>query len=126
MNALLPLALPALALFILTPTNAQTPATVAAVVTSNEDLSTLTSALEAAGLTEALSGDGPYTVFAPTNETFAALPAGELERLLAAPDELAQLLSYHVVADRLQGQNFGESSTTAPPHSGRKRLKAQL
>lgn len=113
MNALLPFALPALALFILTPANAQTaaaqtPATVADVVSANEELSTLASALEAAGLAEALSGEGPYTVFAPTNEAFEALPEGELERLLAAPDELARILSYHVVADRLLEQNFGE------------------
>ncbi len=113
MNALLPFALPALALFILPSANAQTPAaqtpaTVADVVAANEELSTLASALGAAGLAEALSGEGPYTVFAPTNEAFAALPGGELERLLAAPDELALILNYHVVADRLLEQNFGE------------------
>lgn len=79
MKALLPFALPALTLFSLTPANAQepaatVPATVVEVVTGNADLSTLASALEAAGLVEALSGEGPSTVFAPTNEAFEALP----------------------------------------------------
>lgn len=72
-----------------------TPATVVDVVTTNEDLSTLAQALTAAGLVETLSGAGPFTVFAPTNEAFAALPEGELERLLANPEELARVLSYH-------------------------------
>ena len=107
MNALFPFALPALA-FLITPANAQTPATVTEFVNANEELSTLASALETAGLAEALSGEGPYTVFAPTNEAFAALPEGELERLLANPEELAQILSYHVVADRLLEESFGE------------------
>lgn len=113
MKAPLPFALPALALFTLTPADAQEPATlmpatVVEVITENDDLSTLASALEAAGLAEALSGGGPFTVFAPTNEAFEALPEGELERLLASPDELAQVLSYHVVSERLLEENFGE------------------
>ncbi len=87
---------------------AQEPATVAEVLTANDDFSTLVSALETAGLTEALSGNGPFTIFAPTDDAFAALPAGELERLLANPDELRQVLSYHVVPERLLEQNFGE------------------
>lgn len=88
--------------------SAQEPATVAEVLTANDGFSTLVSALETAGLIEALSGDGPFTVFAPTDEAFAALPAGELDRLLANPDELKQVLSYHVVPERLLEQNFGE------------------
>ena len=111
MNAFLPLAVSAFALFAATPAGAQeaaVPATVADVVTGNDDLSTLASALEAAGLAETLSGEGPFTVFAPTDEAFAAMPEGELERLLASPDELAQVLSYHVVAERLLEENFGE------------------
>lgn len=58
---------------------------------------TLLAALEAAGLTEALKGDGPFTVFAPTDEAFAALPEGTVEGLLQDPDALAQILTYHVV-----------------------------
>lgn len=88
--------------------SAQEPATVAEVIATNDDFSTLETALETAGLTETLSGNGPFTVFAPTNEAFAALPAGELDRLLANPGELKQVLSYHVVPERLLEQNFGE------------------
>ena len=60
--------------------------------------STLLTALDAASLTEVLEGDGPFTVFAPTDEAFAALPAGALEGLLANPDQLAAVLTLHVVS----------------------------
>ena len=59
---------------------------------------TLLAALDAAGLTEALKGDGPFTVFAPTDEAFDALPEGTVEALLQDPDALAQILTYHVLA----------------------------
>jgi len=59
---------------------------------------TLTAAVEAAGLEGALSADGPYTVFAPTNEAFAKLPEGTVESLLANPEALKKVLLYHVVA----------------------------
>lgn len=75
--------------------------TIADVVASNEDFSTLLAALEAAGLTGTLAGDGDFTVFAPTNAAFAALPAGTLETLLADPQgQLSQILLYHVVGSR--------------------------
>ena len=66
----------------------------------NENLSTLVAAVKAAGLVETLSGKGPYTVFAPTNEAFAALPAGTVENLLKPEnkDQLIAVLTYHVVA----------------------------
>ena len=60
---------------------------------------TLTAALQAAGLDETLRGDGPFTVFAPTDEAFEALPEGTLDELLAEPEgDLTQILQYHVVA----------------------------
>ena len=64
-----------------------------------EDLSTLVEALEAAELVETLQGEGPFTVFAPTNAAFEALPEGTLENLLKPEnkDQLAQVLTYHVV-----------------------------
>ena len=62
---------------------------------------TLATALEAAGLTETLKGPGPYTIFAPTDQAFAKLPAGTLEALLNDPDELKAVLSYHVVAGKV-------------------------
>ncbi len=63
----------------------------------NEDFDTLTTALGVAGLVDALKGDGPFTVFAPTDDAFAALPDGVLADLLADPDALGNILLYHVV-----------------------------
>lgn len=59
--------------------------------------STLATALQAAGLVDVLKGDGPFTVFAPTDEAFAALPAGTLDALLADKEKLTAVLTYHVV-----------------------------
>ena len=63
------------------------------------DLDTLAAALESAGLVDTLKGEGPFTVFAPTDEAFAKLPAGTLDRLLQPEnrDELVAILTYHVV-----------------------------
>lgn len=72
---------------------------VAEVVEGNESFSTLSQAIEAAGLQETLSEPGPYTVFAPTDEAFAALPPETLDQLLQPENQelLRQILSYHVV-----------------------------
>ena len=59
---------------------------------------TLLTALDAASLTEVLEGEGPFTVFAPTDAAFAALPAGALEGLLADPAQLTKVLTLHVVS----------------------------
>ncbi len=59
---------------------------------------TLVAAVKAAGLEAALGAEGPYTVFAPTDEAFAKLPEGTIEKLLANPEQLKQILLYHVVA----------------------------
>ena len=59
---------------------------------------TLLAAAEAAGLVETLQGEGPYTVFAPTDDAFAALPDGTLDSLLADPEALKKILLYHVVS----------------------------
>jgi uncharacterized surface protein with fasciclin (FAS1) repeats len=74
--------------------------TIVEVAQSNPDFSTLVSAVQAAGLVETLSGDGPFTVFAPTNEAFAALPDGVLDALLLPEnkDALTSILTYHVVS----------------------------
>jgi len=61
---------------------------------------TLLAAIEAAGLTATLEGEGPFTVFAPTDAAFAALPAGTVEGLLADPEALTAVLTYHVVAGK--------------------------
>lgn len=62
---------------------------------------TLVTAVKAAGLVETLSGPGPFTVFAPTDAAFAALPAGTLESLLADKAALTKVLTYHVVAGQV-------------------------
>lgn len=63
---------------------------------------TLTSALESAGLVETLQGEGPFTVFAPTDDAFAALPDGTVDELMADPTgDLAEILQYHVIADEV-------------------------
>jgi uncharacterized surface protein with fasciclin (FAS1) repeats len=61
------------------------------------DFTTLLAAAEAAGLVDTLKGDGPFTVFAPTDDAFAALPAGTVEGLLADIPALTDVLLYHVV-----------------------------
>tara|TARA_R110002072_G_scaffold6432_2_gene37805 strand:+ start:4950 stop:5441 length:492 start_codon:yes stop_codon:yes gene_type:complete len=70
------------------------------VASSNDDFSTLVAAVSAAGLVDTLKGDGPFTVFAPTNAAFAALPAGTVENLLKPEnkDQLVSILTRHVVA----------------------------
>jgi len=69
----------------------------------NENLSTLVTAVKAAGLVETLQGSGPFTVFAPTNEAFAALPAGTLESLLKPENKakLVSVLTYHVIGAKV-------------------------
>ena len=73
---------------------------------------TLVAAVEAAGLVETLKGDGPFTVFAPTDEAFAALPAGTLETLLADPEgQLTQILLYHVVPGKVMSTDLSDGMT---------------
>lgn len=74
--------------------------TVVDVAIANE-FTTLVAAVQAAGLVETLQGDGPFTVFAPTDEAFAALPEGTLEALLEDPAALAEILTYHVVSGKV-------------------------
>ena len=73
---------------------------IVATAIATEDLSTLVAAVQAAGLVETLQGDGPFTVLAPTNAAFAALPAGTLDSLLLPEnkDTLTGILTYHVIA----------------------------
>lgn len=62
---------------------------------------TLAAAVKAAGLEEVLSNDGPFTVFAPTDAAFAKLPEGTVEKLLANPEQLKQILLYHVASGKV-------------------------
>lgn len=74
---------------------------------------TLLAAAEAAGLVETLTGVGPYTVFAPTDEAFAKLPAGTVESLLKDKEKLTQILTYHVVPGKVMASDVaGLTSAT--------------
>jgi uncharacterized surface protein with fasciclin (FAS1) repeats len=75
--------------------------------------STLVAAVEAAGLVETLKGEGPFTVFAPTDEAFAALPEGTVEGLLADPAALGAILTYHVIAGKVMSGDLTEGMTAA-------------
>lgn len=72
--------------------------TIVTLAQDTPQLSTLVTAIQAAGLVEALSGPGPFTVFAPTNEAFEALDEAQLQALLNDPEALAEILQYHVVS----------------------------
>jgi len=82
--------------------------TIVDVAAGNPDFETLVTAVTAADLGETLSGEGPFTVFAPTNEAFAALPEGTLDTLLdpANKDQLAAILTYHVVAGKVMAADL--------------------
>ncbi len=71
-------------------------------------LSTLVAAVKAGDLVDVLQGEGPFTVFAPTNEAFAALPAGTLENLLKPEnkDQLVAILTYHVVSGKVMSTDL--------------------
>ena len=77
--------------------------TIVEVAAGNKDFSTLVAAIKAAGLVETLSGEGPFTVFAPTNAAFEKLPEGELAKLLKPKNKkkLTAILTYHVVAGKV-------------------------
>lgn len=78
---------------------------------------TLVAAIDGAGLAPTLAGEGPFTVFAPSDEAFAQLPAGTVESLLAEPEKLAAILTYHVVAGRVSSAEV-VGLITAPTVNG--------
>src|SRR5690606_3970552 len=77
--------------------------TLVEIAAGNDDFSTLVAAVKAAGLAETLSGEGPFTVFAPTNEAFAKRPEGTVESLRKPEnkEKLAAVLTYHVVGAKV-------------------------
>jgi uncharacterized surface protein with fasciclin (FAS1) repeats len=86
------------------------------VAVENGSFTTLAAALDAAGLIETLKSDGPFTVFAPTDEAFAKLPEGTVESLLLPKnkDKLVSILTYHVVAGKVKAKKVVklDSATT--------------
>lgn len=81
------------------------------VASANADFSTLVAAVGAAELVETLSGEGPFTVFAPTNAAFEKLPAGTVETLLKpeSKDKLTAVLTYHVVSGKFEAAQVIEA-----------------
>jgi uncharacterized surface protein with fasciclin (FAS1) repeats len=79
------------------------PGTIVEVAAGNKSFTTLVAAVKAAGLVETLSGAGPFTVFAPTDEAFAKLPKGTVEELVKPEnkEKLTAILTYHVLAGKV-------------------------
>lgn len=94
--------------------------TIVDVAVADGRFTTLVAAVEAAGLVETLSGEGPFTVFAPTDDAFAALPAGTLDSLLLPENkqQLTDILIYHVVSGKVMAANV-VTLTSAPTVLGK-------
>jgi len=94
------------------------------IATSAGSFNTLAAALEAADLIDALSGEGPFTVFAPTDEAFAALPDGKLDMLLKPEnkDKLRSILLYHVVEGRVYADQAIEAEKAATLQGGKVKI----
>ncbi|MEQ8897672.1 MAG: fasciclin domain-containing protein [Roseovarius sp.] len=82
---------------------------------NTEGFATLVAAVEAAGLVDTLKGEGPFTVFAPTDDAFAALPEGTVEDLLQPEnkDQLTAILTYHVVPGKVMSGDLSDGMTAA-------------
>jgi len=115
--------------------------TIVDVAAGTEGFSTVVAAVEAAGLTETLKGAGPFTVFAPTDEAFAALPAGLVDALLLPENKeaLTKILTYHVVPGQVlaadvtdgdvatvEGQNVTLSTADGVTINGAKVIQADV
>ncbi|MEM9549949.1 MAG: fasciclin domain-containing protein [Pseudomonadota bacterium] len=84
------------------------------------NFSTLVAAVEAAELVDTLKGEGPFTVFAPTDDAFAALPEGTVENLLLPEnkDDLIAILTYHVVPGKVMSTDLSDDMTAATVQGG--------
>mgnify|MGYP006279353027 CR=1 FL=1 len=96
------------------------------IATSDKNFSTLVSALQAAGLVDTLKGDGPFTVFAPTNAAFEEIDEDTLQDLMKPNNktQLQNLLKNHVVQGRRMAKNVAESSSLSPMSGKRLRIRA--
>lgn len=95
-------------------------ATIIATAVAAGDFKTLVAAIQAAGLKDTLDGKGPFTVFAPTDEAFDALPAGTVESLLKPENKskLVSILTYHVVPGDITSANLAGKTTMAKTVEG--------
>ncbi len=94
--------------------------TIVSLASDTSDLSTLVTAVKAADLVETLQSEGPFTVLAPTNSAFAALPEGTLESLLKAEnkDQLASILKYHVISGKVLAQDLKDGQVVKTVQGG--------
>lgn len=99
--------------------------TVVEIAAGNEDFSTLVAAVKAADLAEALSGEGPFTVFAPTNDAFKKLPAGTVENLLKPEnkEKLQAVLKYHVVSGKVKAADVVKLTEAETLQGGKVAIK---
>ena len=113
-RSLKPLSLAAALALSALPASAQ-PADIVDTAVAAGQFTTLAAALDAAGLVETLKGDGPFTVFAPTDAAFAALPAGTVEDLLKPEnkDKLTAVLTYHVIAGKVMSGDLSDGMQAA-------------
>jgi uncharacterized surface protein with fasciclin (FAS1) repeats len=81
------------------------------IAVSNDNFKTLVAAVQAAGLVEALQSPGPFTVFAPIDAAFAALPPGTVQTLVQNPPQLARILKFHVVSGKLTQADLAKLKT---------------
>ena len=92
--------------------------TIVDVATEAGSFKTLIAAVTAAGLVETLSGAGPFTVFAPTDEAFAKIPKADLDALLADKAKLTAVLTYHVVPGKVMAKDVGALKTAKTVQGG--------
>lgn len=104
--------------------NAASADTIVEIAVADERFSTLVAAVTAADLVETLSGPGPFTVYAPVNDAFAALPAGTVETLLKPENkgDLTNVLLYHVDDRKLMAEGFAPGSNYYKPILASERL----
>jgi len=95
------------------------------VASATPTLSTLVAAVKAASLVETLQGEGPFTVFAPTNDAFSALPEGTLDTLLKPEnvDQLKAILTYHVVAGKVMAADLSNDQEVTTVQGGKLTVK---
>jgi len=103
-------------------TTTAAPPDIVGVAASNPDFSTLVTAVQAAGLVDTLKGPGPFTVFAPTNEAFAALPKGTLDSLLKPENKakLVAILTYHVIPGKVMSADIAGKTLDVATVEGQK------
>ena len=110
------------------PSPTAAPQTIVDVAVADGRFTTLAAALEAAGLIETLQGDGPFTVFAPTDDAFAKLPAGTVENLLKPEnkDQLVAILTYHVVSGKVMAADVAGISEAATVQGEKLAIKSDM